>query len=144
MIQSGADLTRFNEGLTLIAKPDAKGKWEIGYGHDIPPSPGLSWSRQQADDQFAIDYPLACSRAKADVGADFYSAMCPQRQAVLNDIAYEIGGAGLAAFKVMLAHVRAGEWDEAGEALRESLLFEQVPHRESRNIEILSSGKWPT
>lgn len=39
-ITCGQDLTRLNEGCTLEAKPDRNGKWEIGRGHDIPPSPG--------------------------------------------------------------------------------------------------------
>ncbi len=144
LIGSGEEYTKFNEGLTLVAKPDAKGKWEIGYGHDIPPSPGLTWSQQQADDQFDIDYPLARSRAVSDLGTTFWEELNEQRQAVLADVAYEIGGAGLAEFRTMLAYVRAGEWEAAGAALRDSLLFEQVPVREARNIAILTTGEWPT
>lgn len=143
-IKSGADLTKFNEGLTLIAKPDAKGKWVIGYGHDIPPSPGLSWSIQQAEDQFSLDYPEACFQAAADIGDDEYDLLTKQRQAVLNDMAYELGGSGLSRFTIMLSHMRTGEWDSAADALRASLLFEQVPHREARNIQILTTGMWPT
>lgn len=143
LILSGADLTKLNEGLTLVAKPDAKGKWEIGYGHDIPPSPGLTWSKQQAEDQFGIDYPLARSRAASDLGLE-WAGLDEPRQAVLADIAYEIGGAGLAQFKTMLAHIRAAEWDQAGQALRASLLFQQVQRREERNIGILTTGAWPT
>lgn len=143
MIQSGEALTQLNEGLTLVAKPDAKGKWEIGYGHDIDPSPGLTWSRQQAEDQFDIDYPLARSRAVSDLGTAAWAALSPQRQAVLADIAYEIGGAGLAQFETMLGHIRSGEWPGAAQALRNSLLFKQVPQREARNIAILTTSEWP-
>lgn len=143
-ITCGEDLTKFNEGCILAARPDAKGKWEIGWGHDVPPSPGLEWTQQQCNDQFAIDYPLACSRAQADLGDEEYAALSPQRQAVLNDIAYEIGGTGLAAFKNMLAAFRAQDWQAAGAALQDSKLFTQVPNREKRNIQILTTGEWPT
>jgi GH24 family phage-related lysozyme (muramidase) len=143
MIASGADLTKFNEGLTLTAKPDAKGHWEIGYGHDIPPSPGLVWTEKQAEDQFAKDYAVASYRASVDLGAP-YGSLRDQRRAVLNDIAFEVGGAGLAQFHRMLAAITAGDWQEAAAALKNSLLFEQVPNRENRNIQILITGEWPT
>jgi GH24 family phage-related lysozyme (muramidase) len=141
-ISCGEDLTRFNEGCVLTARPDAKGHWEIGYGHDINPSPGLTWTQEQADAQFEIDYPLACSRAEADLGAGEYVLLSPQRQAVLNDMAYEIGGAGLAGFTHMLSAVRYGDWQEAADSLKSSLLFSQVPAREARNVAILLTGEW--
>lgn len=142
MIQCGPDLTKQNEGCILEARPDAKGKWEIGWGHDIPPSLGLVWTQAEADAQFALDYPLAISRAIADLG-ETYAGLSEQRQAVLNDISYEIGGAGLAEFKTMLVAIRAEDWKSAASALKDSLLFSQVPTREERNILILLSGEWP-
>ena len=141
-ITCGEELTKFNEGCVLTARPDAKGHWEIGFGHDIPPSPGLTWTQAEADAQFAVDYPLAISRAIADLG-EAYASLSAERQAVLNDIAYEIGGAGLAGFKDMLAAFRAEDWKSAAAALKSSLLFSQVPAREERNILILLSGEWP-
>lgn len=73
---SGEDLTKLNEGLTLVAKPDAQGKWVIGRGHDIPEPPDPSnppvWTEEQSDNQFCEDYVLAEQRARADVGAEFW------------------------------------------------------------------------
>lgn len=144
MIQSGDDLTKFNEGLTLEAKPDAKGHWEIGYGHDLPPSPGLVWTKEQAEEQFEIDYQIACQRAEDDIGPIEYVLLSEQRQAVLNDIAFEVGGAGLAQFKDMLSAMRECRWNDAANALRNSRLFQQVPNRETRNMLILTTGEWPS
>lgn len=69
------DLIKRHEGLTLIAKPDAKGKWEAGYGHDIPPpadGEDLVFTENEAEAWFATDYPLAEERAAADLGAAYW------------------------------------------------------------------------
>ena len=146
MIQSGADLTKFNEGLTLEARPD-RGKFELGYGCDYwggaPTFAGQTCTEAEADAQFALDYPLACSRAELDMGAIEYALLSEQRQAVLNDMAYEIGGAGLAQFHDMLTALKACRWNDAAQDLKDSKLFQQVPNREARNIQILTTGEWP-
>lgn len=142
MIQSIQDLIKFNEGCTLEAKPDAKGKWVIGWGHDIPPSPGLTWPQDKADGYFEIDCHNATVDARKDA-TDFWGALCEQRQAVLIDMAFEIGGYGLGKFVDMLAAMKAEDWNEAARALKGSLLFTEVPTREGRNIEILLTGEWP-
>lgn len=65
------------------------------------------------------------------------------RKAVLIDMAYEIGGAGLDGFTKMLAAVRLRDWQTAADQLHDSKLFEQVPSREASNIAILTSGTLP-
>lgn len=65
------------------------------------------------------------------------------RQAVLIDMAYEIGGAGLSNFRNLLACYRAGEWAGAAAALKNSLLYSQVPKREQENMMILALGEFP-
>ena len=147
MITCGRDLTRLHEGLALTAKPDAKGKWSVGIGHDIPaPAPGQpipQWTEQQADDQFEVDYEHAADQARADVGAVVYDAMCEPRRAVFVDIAFEAGGAGLAQFKTMIACAARDDWDGAAAALVDSLLFRQVRGREEMNAAILKTGRYP-
>ena len=72
-INSGEELTKRNEGCILTPRPDANGKWEIGWGHDIPaPQDNMCWTQDQCDDQFAIDYPLAEQRAEADLGSEYW------------------------------------------------------------------------
>lgn len=69
--------------------------------------------------------------------------MSPARQAVLIDMAYEIGGAGLAGFVHMLDAMRLDRWESAAHELRYSKLYGQVPRREDQNIDILLSGEFP-
>src|SRR5262249_30096734 len=105
--------------------------------------PGLTWTEEQSDAQFDKDYRLASYRAAVDLGPT-YAGLGEPRQAVLNDIAFEVGGSGLAQFRHMLGAIAASDWQAAAAALKNSLLFEQVPNRENRNIQILLTGEWPT
>lgn len=147
MISCGRDLTKFYEGLTLTAKPDDRGAWVIGRGHDIPaPAPGSpipQWSEDEADCQFEADYELAMKRARTDVGAVVYDAICEPRQAVFSDMAFEIGGAGLAGFRNMIACAAAADWEGAAVELVASHLYQQVPRRVEMNASILRTGAYP-
>lgn len=69
--------------------------------------------------------------------------MNPARKAVLIDIAYEIGGAGLAGFHHFLTAFRAGQWATAAAELKNSRLYQQVPKREQENMMILATGEFP-
>lgn len=153
MITCGEDLTKLNEGLTLTAKKDTGGKFELGFGCDywdgVPVTAGQTCNEDEAEQQFEMRYAAAEMQAEDDLGSAEWAILSPQRRAVLADMAYEIGegdtrfGTGLAGFQIMLAAVRTCKWQDAANALRNSRLFNQVPERENRNIGILSSGEWP-
>lgn len=127
----------------LEAKPDAKGAWEIGWGHDIPPSPGLTWTQAQADAQFEADLALATDRAAGDLGAQVWATLDPVRQAALTDMAYELGGKGLAAFRDMLTAIEAGDWKEAQHQGLTSAWAKEVPSRAQMDTQLLLTGQWP-
>lgn len=69
--------------------------------------------------------------------------LTPARKAVLVDMAFELGAAGLAEFQKFLTGVRYGQWAVAKAELLNSRLFEQVPRRELENIEVLMTGQFP-
>jgi lysozyme len=146
-IASVDDLIKFHEGFTPVAKPDAKGKLEYGYGFDIdPPAPGepaLSIARDEADARFPGYLAIATSWAMQAVGPGVWSSIDAVRQAVVVDMAYEIGGAGLLKFHQFLGAVRARDWPAAKADLVASLLYRQVPTREAMNCQMLIDGQWP-
>lgn len=151
MIQSDADLTKLHEGCTLIAKPDAKGKWALGYGHDISaPAPGAeapTCTQEQADTYFALDLELARQRAATvfqgiNIGAR-WSDLDPVRQAVLTDMAYEMGGAGLREFQDMLLAVYEQRWEAATREMLNSLWAQEVPGRARMDAGMMLEGTWP-
>jgi lysozyme len=154
-ITSGSDLTKINEGLRLQAYDDRTGKpvpvggvtlgtITIGYGHTGPDVvPGLVWTTGKCDAQFAVDYAIAQRRAARDVGLDPWSQIDAYRQAVLTDMAFELGERGLATFTDFLAAVRAHDWAAAAAHLQASKLFREVATRERRNVDVLLNGAWP-
>jgi GH24 family phage-related lysozyme (muramidase) len=145
MINSLDSLIKSHEGCILEARPDAKGQWEIGWGHSIPPSPGITWSQEQADAQYEIDRNNAVAAVVRVVGPSFATLadVCKPRASVLVDMAYELGEHGLAGFTQMLKWVSEEWWVGAAVELRRSRLDEQVPARVNQNAEILETGEWP-
>lgn len=140
---NGATFTMAMEGFTAVAKPDAKGAWVIGHGHDIPPSPGLTWTLAQADQQFHdIDYPKACQLAAEDLGVA-WGIIGEVRQAALADMAFEMGASGLAAFRQMLAAFRIRAWNVAAADELHSLYGSEVPRRAGLVEGMIMTGEWP-
>jgi lysozyme len=147
-IRSAADLVIFHEGLKLIASPDAKGKWSIGRGRDIPAPPDPAnpptCTIAEADGWFYDeDLPRATASAVRIVNGLAWTPMLDPRRAVIIDMAYEIGAGGLAGFREFLMAVRTGDWSRAADEIVASLLYEQVPAREAMNVAIMRSGEWP-
>lgn len=146
-IQCGQRLTRQFEGCTLTAKPDAKSAWSIGRGHDIPapedPKNPPTWTQQQADDQFEIDYRAATSHACQVVGPGVWTTLNAPRQAALADMAFELGAHGLGEFHGMLTAVRARDWATAKRECLDSDYAKQVPNRAAVVADILVGGTWP-
>lgn len=139
----GAEFTRAQEGFTPVAKPDAKGAWVVGHGHDIPPSPGLTWTLAEADHQFYfVDYPRAQAQAAEDVGPS-WASIDEVRQGSLCDMAFEMGGAGLAEFDDTLAAVRVDDWNKARTAILQSRYATEVSTRADAVAEMLGTGVAP-
>lgn len=144
-ITDGLSLTKANEGCRLAAYYDDEGEcWTIGYGHVGPDAcHGAVWTQEQCDNQFAIDYARARAEARRALGSDEWAALDAPRQAVLADMGFQVGGAGLGKFIHLLDAMRAGNWALAGAALKNSALFREAPRREATNLRILLTGQWP-
>lgn len=158
IIDSIDALLRLNEGRRYACYDDAhpdrilkagdrcEGTPTIGEGCTGPDIlPGTVWTDAQVDAAKADRKARAMRQASLDLGPDCWSKLDIVRQAVLIDMAYEVGGAGLAKFVNMLAAIRAGDWQGAHDALLDSKLAEsQAPDREIRNATMFLTGKWPT
>lgn len=148
-MMNGQEFTMANEGCVLIARPDARGMWEIGYGRDIPPPPDPAapptCTPAQALQWFMDgDYPLACLHARNAVGGTAWDGLGTVRQAAVIDMAYELGYGGLLAFDKMLAALRLSQWITAGRECRASQYHREVPARSERVASMLETGAWPS
>ena len=140
----GPTFTAGNEGLSLVAYRDSLGYWTIGRGHKLgQDGGGTIWTEQQAADAFVEDYETATNGAIADAGMVCWSKLNEPRQAVLVDMAFELGEIGLGKFHQMLAALLVQDWLSAKAALLASLYDAQVPARANRNALIIETGNWP-
>lgn len=62
------------------------------------------------------------------------------RKAVLISCAYQLGVAGLSAFKNMWTAIEKQDWTEASKQMLDSLAARQTPNRWKRNASMMSSG----
>jgi lysozyme len=135
----GPTYTKANEGCKLVAYQDTLGVWTIGYGCTGPDIvAGLAWTIDQAEEAFERRYSLAVEHV-AGLWTNF--AIDNQRTAVLVDMAYQLGGAGLREFHSMLAAVRDSDWQGAHDACLDSLYARQTPLRAARNANALLTGE---
>lgn len=147
---NGEKFTQRNEGCRLDAYQDTRGIWTIGYGDTgtLPDGtvigPGVTISQATADDMFVQRYQRAFVAASADVGNAIFNCLNEPRQAALVDMAYNLGGAGLAEFRQFLGYVALAEWDLAVDAGYHSQWAKQVPNRAKAVLDIISSGEWPS
>lgn len=144
-ISNARDLVKFHEGCILESRPDAKGKWEIGYGHDIDPPPvgPEACTQEEAEEWFCADFSLAVQCASQALGVASYSVLSEPRKAALVDMTYELGKAGLLEFQRMLSAIRAADWQTASKEALNSLWAEQVPSRAQMDARIFLTGEWP-
>lgn len=142
----GPTLTKQNEGCNLVAYRDSLGYWTIGYGHKLNVAEdwaGTTWTQNQADVAFATDYERATNGAAADAGIVCWNKLNEPRQAVLADMAFELGEAGLGQFYHFLSALLVEDYAGASAAMLQSLYATQVPDRAQRNAQIIESGEWP-
>jgi lysozyme len=140
-ITSALELVKYHEGCTLKAIKDTKGKWSIGYGDDGA-MPGQTCTQDWADAQVAYKVALAEAEAYDDLGTT-WGDLDPVRQAVLTDMAYELGEHGLGLFTTFLSQVRAQNWPGAVADLKTTAIYAEVPTREAMNSTMLLTGQWP-
>lgn len=139
----GRELTQAFEGCRLEAYLDAHGQCSIGWGH-FGVAPGTRWTQEQADAAFDLDYAMAKYRASLAVGTWQWGKLDEVRQAVLADMAYELGFKGLQGFGEMLARLRLGDFGGAAQAGFDSEWAHQVPGRASKCMEMMRTGQWPS
>lgn len=142
-IRNVRDLIKAAEGCTLTAKPDSEG-FSIGWGHnDGTVKEGDVWTQEQADEALDKSVATAVIDARAYIGAGRWSAIDAVRQAVLIDMAYELGFDRLAKFVDLRSAVQNGNWVAARDEMIHSKWAKQVPTRAERDAQMILSGSWP-
>lgn len=128
------------EGSVAHAYQDSLGFWTIGVGRLIDERKGGLLYPDE------IDYLLEndVNRATAGIRAalPWFQVLDEARQAVLIQMAFQMGVKGLLAFTTTLTHVRVGRYAEAAVAMLESLWARQTPERAARLSKQMETGEW--
>ena len=124
------------EGRRTTAYQDSRGVWTVGVGHNL----AVPLSDAVVDHILAEDI-LVAEKSLLDV-APWAFALEPARLAVFVELAFNMGGGGLAGFHRMLEAAQAGDWARAGAELLDSAYAKQVGRRAERLAAQLEGDRW--
>jgi lysozyme len=124
-------------GKTIRTGDGIVGKISGGVGHNFQARP-LS----HAVRELLLDEDIADHSAELFVRFPWARTLDDARQGVLLNMIFNLGGAGLAAFKNTLEAVRVGHYTLAAEMMLQSKWARQVGNRADRLAEQMRSGQW--
>lgn len=124
-----------NEGLRLQVYRCTADKQTIGYGRNLEDK-GINKIEAEfmlRNDIDEIDMQLSQN--------GLLGLLDPAREAVLYDMAYQMGITGLLKFKNMLSALKSGDYITAAHELLDSKYAKQTPSRAERNADIIRGEK---
>ncbi len=131
-----------DEGCELHAYPDPLSggePWTIGYGATgAAIGPDTVWTQDEADADLQARLEAMC--VALDGKIPWWSGLNLPRQAVLLNMAYNIGVGGLMGFPKMLGAAEAGNFSEAADQMLNSKWARQVRNRANRLAGQMESG----
>ena len=144
MIGSVQQLIEDDEGRRLWPYTDTRGHLTWGIGHLLANgvAPDVEALLNKAVNlQFMYDVDAAVH------GLGFlpwFQSLDGVRQAVLIDMAFNLGLTALRGFTTFLSCMESGQWAAAAADLRGTLVYSQLPHRYERLATMIQTGQWPS
>lgn len=131
---------KLKEGLRLKAYKDTMGFWTICYGHLLGPAPVYPVADcTQCEKWLARDIDEAARLAEL---YPFYTSLDEPRQNVVAELAFNLGDK-LHKFVLFLHYMQTGQYQAAGQELKNSLAYKEEPHRFDELITALDTGEFP-
>lgn len=136
-----ADVQR-DEGFREHAYPDpiSGGKpWTVGFGSTGPDiGPDTAWTQEQAE----ADLVARLSRIESALtnALPWFAKLDEVRREALENMAYNLGVAGLLGFRNTLAQIAHGDYTAAAQGLLHSLWARQLPNRSARLARAIATG----
>ncbi|XVU26739.1 glycoside hydrolase family protein [Actinoplanes sp. CA-054009] len=122
-----------------LTRPDAREKiTAVGANYDAVLAGTQNLTQQQITTLFEADFTRAVKTVQRHIRT--YATLSSVRQAVLIDMAYNLGPAGFAEFKNLINAVNAGNWEAAARAMTNSLWYKQVKTRAVQNVKLMRAG----
>lgn len=138
MIDNLVDLLTLHEGYRQFPYRDTVGKLTIGIGFNLDDT-GLFEDEAKA----ILALRIGRTARQLTKHLPWITNLDPVRQAVLLDMAFNLGVPGLLKFKNTLAHIQAGRYKAAAVNMLLSKWADQVGKRAVRLSQMMESGTWP-
>jgi lysozyme len=129
-----------DEGKVAHAYQDSLGYWTIGVGHLIDERKGGKIPEFIIDT--LLEYDIEKHRKELIAALPWFIEVDPVRQAVLVNMAFNLGTAGLLKFANTLRLVREKSYSQAAEHMLDSLWAKQVGPRAHRLAAQMQTGEW--
>ena len=136
-----------SEGLRLAAYRCTAGRLTIGFGHncDTSPVPGVSKvgdriTREHAEALFQADLAAVVWEVRKKL--PWVTTLDSPRQAVLYDMAFNMGVGGLLGFRNTLRFIEAGDYKRAARNMLQSKWADDVGRRADRLADQMATGEW--
>ena len=126
------------EGYRRSAYTDSLGFLTIGIGRLIDAKKGGGVTFDEA--LYLLRNDIAAKEADLRATLPWYDALDPVRRTVLASMAFQLGTAGLFAFRNTLEAVAQGRYSDAAEGMMRSLWARQTPGRALRLAEAMRTG----
>ncbi len=130
-----------DEGEVLYAYEDSEGYLTIGVGHLIDKRRGGVIS--QAASRYILHEDIVRAERSCIEHLPWFVGLDRVRQQVLVCCCFQLGLAGLLAFKKMLAATMRGDYGKAADEMLDSQWAKQTPKRCELMASIMRSGEWP-
>ena len=125
------------------------GKLTQGYGRNLEAHPLNELEKKQLNEDGTVSEEIATQWAMKElIECEFklkdniiYKNQSPIRKAVLLDMCFNIGYAGLMRFKKMWFHLGNKDYPSAAREAKDSAWYLQVGNRGKRNVEIMASNQ---
>ncbi len=152
MDEPGDELLNFiaeNEGLKLKPYRCPAGKWTIGYGYNMEANGIPGWMVDkvlsgkgitEGDAERLLITEVAECISQCGKIVPGFSTLTHNRKIAMVDMCFNLGAAGLAKFKTMLACIGRGDFGGASKAAVNSKWYKQVKLRGVRVVKLIREG----
>jgi lysozyme len=131
-------MLKLHEGVRLKPYTDTVGKLTIGVGRNLDDK-GIT----QEEAEYLLSNDISAAWLSLVSRLECFSRLDTVRQAVLLDMAVNLGTDGLLRFRKTLVCVAGGKYEEAADEMLNSKWAEQVGARAKRLSWMMRSGIWP-
>lgn len=125
---------KIDEGLRLHPYLCTAGKQTIGYGRNLD---DVGITEAEAEAMLRSDIEIAIQDAKSFATAAVWQRLSPYRQAVLINMAFNLGLSRLSQFKRMQTNLARHAYADAADEMLNSRWARQVPNRARRLAELM-------